>query len=209
MARAGSCPPCPLPSPLQRVGARGCCWQQGVWAPQSWPTGLRCFGFLVWLFVFQAGWAGNGTQRQETRAWYQRDGTASWSSCSPAPPSPLLQAAFTLIQSSFSSLTAHPLGCGADCSLVSLPMLSTCVPSPALAPSRTPELCRRLLDGCGHLYGGIKSPLSPACHARSPCSTRSAGGCGQTRGLHGLRCFPGVRVTSGGALLSVCAAREP
>lgn len=127
---------------------------------------------------------------------------------------PILQAAFTLIQFSFSSLTAHLLGCGEGWSPVSLLMLSAYILSPALAPSHAPELCRRLLDGRGHPYHGIKLLPSPACHGTSPCGRsllisnpmRGAEGCSRTRWeevreLLGLRCFPGAHFASGVAQL--------
>lgn len=71
------------------------------------PLGLWLSGFAVCF----AGGMGRGWDA-ETRssAWHQgmgRDGTASWSLCSPAYPSPVLQPTFTPIPSSFSSLTAH------------------------------------------------------------------------------------------------------
>lgn len=72
---------------------------------------------------------------------------------------------------------------------MSLLMLSAYILSPALAPSHAPELCRRLLDGRGHPYHGIKLLPSPACHGTSPCGRsllisnpmRGAEGCSRTR----------------------------
>lgn len=158
----------------------------------------------------------------ETRtcAWYQGMGQQV-GPC--AQSCPILQAAFTLIQFSFSSLTAHLLGCGEDWSPVSLLMLSACILSPALTPSCAPELCRRLLDGHGHPYHRIKLLPSPACHGISPCGrsllisnpTRGAGGCSWTwweevPELLGLRCYPGAHFASGvSQLCSVHAANEP